>query len=443
MEEYRLSRFSIPFIKDNTYLIYCSSKSNFYELNKESFEYVCSLNSSDINNDSLKQLHDLGIISTESEDQLVYNKIKLNYLTSAYSNNLVTLTIAPTLSCNLRCPYCFESNKPSGVMDKKTCDALMSFIRQHKFAKYLSVTWYGGEPLLGSKSIAYLIPKIKKLKKIKLVRHSMVTNGVLLKGDNLKLFEELPLNDIQITLDGNKGTHNQKRIRTNGEGTFDEILTNMEAFANKYPLTNMSVRVNIDKNNSNEFMDVYEMVHKMFPDKKNIFVYPGILRGCMSSMDSPFLLNKDIIKVNEDFYKRGLPFSYPHNEVLGCSATAMCGYVIGPNGEIYKCWMDVGMPEMVVGNVKDKKYTNIDLLCKYMLSGINIDDEKCKNCKILPICSGGCPKNRMENKCFDGDYELCSIYKENDFEALTDLLYKIYIYKFKDKPSENSKDKEV
>lgn len=38
-----------------------------------------------------------------------------------------------------------------------------------------------------------------------------------------------------------------------------------------------------------------------------------------------------------------------------CTATSLYGYVIGPKGEIYKCWEDVGIKEKEIGSVLDGK----------------------------------------------------------------------------------------
>ena len=67
--------------------------------------------------------------------------------------------------------------------------------------------------------------------------------------------------------------------------------------------------------------------------------------------------------------------------------------IIGPDGEIYKCWSDIGMKGRIVGNINQFiTYTNQEFI------GYNNfmvwEEEKCGGCKFLPICMGGCPRER-------------------------------------------------
>ena len=78
-------------------------------------------------------------------------------------------------------------------------------------------------------------------------------------------------------------------------------------------------------------------------------------------------------------------------------------------------------------DIFDKKYTNMPLLAKYMLHGSHILEEECQMCPFLPICSNDCAHNRVSNKFNGTEYELCSIYKGNDFSALSALLYDYYL----------------
>ena len=48
---------------------------------------------------------------------------------------------------------------------------------------------------------------------------------------------------------------------------------------------------------------------------------------------------------------------YPPNNVCNlCSANSSSSFVIGPNGELYKCWEDVGKRSMIIGSVLDDAF---------------------------------------------------------------------------------------
>lgn len=75
-------------------------------------------------------------------------------------------------------------------------------------------------------------------------------------------------------------------------------------------------------------------------------------------------------------------------------ATILNYFVVGPEGELYKCWNDIGDKDSIVGNVLDDKITNYDLLSRYLGGPTMSDDPKCVNCKLYPICNGGCAWSR-------------------------------------------------
>lgn len=414
--------------KDN-FFAYSSSKNGFHVISQYVYDLISEINvpisevEKQYDAEEIKTLRKLGLLTTTEEDDSVVEKLRFRYLLSSYSTQVLTLTILPTLSCNLKCPYCFEENKPMKQMDEETCNQLVNFIKKHTDVKTLNITRFGGEPLVGVKVIENLLNKIDALKDTKLGNHSIITNGTLLNEKTWNIFKEHPLNDIQITLDGKKETHDTKRIRHDGTATYDTILTNLDSFVKEFPNTQVSIRVNIDKNNSQDFMVVYDQIKQRYPDKKNIIVYPGILRSCGRLNAATFLTNKDLLGIYEEFYQKGYPVYVPFTNCSCCSATGLYSYVIGPDGEIYKCWEDVGIHDKVVGFIDGKPAVASDLLTRYMIRGSHILDPECENCPLLPVCSNDCAHDRLlayDNK-FNTE-ELCSLYKTNDYEGLNNVL---------------------
>lgn len=56
-------------------------------------------------------------------------------------------------------------------------------------------------------------------------------------------------------------------------------------------------------------------------------------------------------------------------------------------------------------------YSN--LIRKYVLSANCFEDEKCKDCEFIPICMGGCAFYRIKNMFDNGNFDICSLYKDN------------------------------
>lgn len=86
---------------------------------------------------------------------------------------------------------------------------------------------------------------------------------------------------------------------------------------------------------------------------------------------------------------------------------------MGPEGELYKCWDDVSTPDKVVGSIMDNEYRNYSLLMRYMQECSPIREE-CRGCMVFPICDGGCGHLQYRNKFENGEFRLCSPYKERD-----------------------------
>ena len=54
---------------------------------------------------------------------------------------------------------------------------------------------------------------------------------------------------------------------------------------------------------------------------------------------------------------------------------------------------------------------NNSLFLRYMNDIMPFDD-KCRNCKVFPICDGGCALHRYKNLFQGGNFELCTSFKD-------------------------------
>lgn len=158
-------------------------------------------------------------------------------------------------------------------------------------------------------------------------------------------------------------------------------------------------------------------------------MYPGFIR--IHDENQTHLLcdsmeQKDAITFYEKLENEGsINIDYYPNlcQKRGCVATCSTAYVVGPLGELYKCWNDMGNEEMIVGNIASEELIRPDLYNQYMVEGPWISDDDCKKCFFLPICSGGCAWQRVRNKFHGGLYNFCSIYKEGGIDKFLRLYY--------------------
>ena len=101
--------------------------------------------------------------------------------------------------------------------------------------KSLHVSWFGGEPLLGLKTIKNLSKKFISICFQNGLDYSasITTNGYLLNERIIhQLILDYRVNNFQITIDGDEESHNFQRVLRNGKGSYSKILENIKGLQN-------------------------------------------------------------------------------------------------------------------------------------------------------------------------------------------------------------------
>ncbi len=148
-------------------------------------------------------------------------------LNSRYFPQISNLEIIHTERCNLACNYCFEAsvrgrNDISEQMLTKAVDLLFRYSAD---AQALSITHFGGEPLLNFAAVTgstdYALKRAKEAGKT--IEFNMTSNCVALTED---MAYELALRKIRVlaSIDGLSGSHDSNRVDKNGHGTFTRVL---------------------------------------------------------------------------------------------------------------------------------------------------------------------------------------------------------------------------
>lgn len=414
-----ISKYVYQFVSSKgEYLIYCSRSNSFLKLSKDLSKYIeeCKNDSSLLNDldvellEALKK-HKIIVHKNEDNDFLLERQFLEDQIT--FSTSTIGLVLVPTLACNFNCPYCFEEGKKASRMSDNIIDQLISFIKLHKFAKNLAITWYGGEPLLAFSTIQKILNKIHNEINLRLTEHSIITNGYYFTKEIIDYFKEHPLNDIQITLDGNKTRHDSiRKQKATGEGSYDILINNINNILDELPDVHLSVRVNIEKKNMEDFIDLYSELSAKWKNK-NISIYPGILRidnDDKTALASSALSQWEAFDLYYELRKKKMingsifPSLQYHK---GCCATVVNSYIVGPKGEMYKCWNDVSNDKRIIGYISDEKLTNPSLFYRYIIGSKSYRDQECLDCFLLPVCSGNCAFYRLRNQHENGKYILC------------------------------------
>ncbi len=402
-------------------------KSSRYNFLVTESDYNIAFNSKNcalvkINEDFIKILNDPNQEFSEEEKNLRENMFKagflvdsqideiklleFKYLKSKFEGDTLTVTIMPTDACNFSCFYCFE-NKKNLKMSQKIVDSTIEFVEQRlkNFSK-LKICWFGGEPLLAMDIVRQMSKKLIEIAAVHNCEYSafMVTNGYLLNPAIINELKDYKIDALQITIDGDKESHDRRRCTKEGVATFEKIIENL---ANNFKI---ACRVNIDKSNIFSIKSLIKKLANEFDDKKddlNISFGQILPIANQDKWDTSVCLSlPEYIRCVDDFtscmieehftIKNQYPF-YPTPKVNFCGAVQMNSFVIRPSGLIDKCWDCEATPvgDVFRGIAHDGKTEQN--LSKWILHDPFADSE-CRNCKILPVCFGGCPYFSIERK---------------------------------------------
>lgn len=337
------------------------------------------------------------IVKDDDEDLNVY---LTDVLKNRYNSSDVALTILSTRGCNFGCIYCYEQERPMINMSEDTEKAVIQFVKSNPNLKRLSVVWYGGEPLINFPSIQRLSEAFVGMN----IEYSakMVCNGYLLTDDIANKIERLRIRNIQITLDGTADIHDKRRPLIGGQPTYEKIVSNLKYLLSVNHNVTIDIRSNIDRRNMDEYHKFYEAFRKEIPDSR-VTLYPGFVSDllsdeCVSVEDN---ISEGGYKAQfalDIFHRYGIEIKafLPKFRRHSCVASKYFAFVIGPEGEIYKCWRMVGNKEQTLGNVR----SGLDLakFSRYLVGADYTRDPKCLNCEFITLCGGGCPLVRLRNK---------------------------------------------
>jgi radical SAM protein with 4Fe4S-binding SPASM domain len=146
-----------------------------------------------------------------------------------------------TYACNLRCPHCLTDSGPGrdGTLDTEEAFRVVDTLAASKVL-YLSLT--GGEPFL-RRDILELLARIADTG----MRVDVATNGFLLPARIIKGLRELPVFQVQVSVDGIGANHDRFRGRA---GAFEKACHTLRRLKDEGLSTSISTTVtgqNVDR----------------------------------------------------------------------------------------------------------------------------------------------------------------------------------------------------
>ncbi len=337
----------------------------------------------------------------------------------------VSLTICPTMGCNFDCPYCFSAHHGK-AMSRKVQDDVVSLAQRMldaSGAQVLSVTWFGGEPLLAPRVIESLSSRLISVAERRggTYSASIITNGYLLTQEVADMLAAAKVQHVQVTVDGVGAMHDATRRLADGGPTFECIVANLRN--NKLGFQ-VHVRCNVHENNKGEFDELRAYMERVARASGNdITCFPALVRNnAAANMRSQQLDLARGANMGDLLVFQQVRHFGPARGGF-CGAHSLWDVGIDEQGRLHKCWEAVDKPALSFGTAHDwnpadpiATAASPDNLTKFLNTAQPTSDAECLDCVWLPLCVGGCPYRRLfESKA-------CVAYKD-DPQALVRALY--------------------
>ena len=350
------------------------------------------------------QLRHLGFLVDDSFDD--HEDIRDQLRSLIHSKAIFSSYILLTYACNMKCVYCYEGGltDDSKIMTfdvtKQTLNWICRQIRNDE-CRVLDITFFGGEPLLNTKSLFFLADELGHYAKLFGIRtfFYVVTNGTQITLDLARHLQAHGINGLQITIDGPEQVHNSMRPMRNNQGSFGLIMNNLENIFTYVPEFRVTLNINVSQEN---YSSIFNLLTYLSEKKFNQYCkinFNTIMAGNHSSnQNNPDFSLRETVKLAASqrisLYKDAIKLGFKVN-VKSLLRTGACvnkkenSFVIDPRGKIYKCPTGVGVDDFLIGTVGDSDTAIKNRQSKFIkLETWN--DPVCLDCCYLPLCLGGC-----------------------------------------------------
>ncbi|MCX5805513.1 MAG: radical SAM protein [Proteobacteria bacterium] len=305
-----------------------------------------------------------------------------------------------TERCNLACTHCYQEKRTMAEMTlpeiNRTLQNISNTIGQWSdtyeipFSTSFNIT--GGEPLL-RKDLLKILQKIQKYK----FNIYLLTNGTMIKKENARLFADIPVKGVQVSLEGPEEIHEAIR----GKHSFSSALKGVQYLLDEG--TTVTLNVTLSEINEAYFSDMVMLAtdlgvqrlgfSRLVPYGRGLTLLPRMLKKekvkelyeSIFSINTPGLeivtgdpvasqLNSEITENHDDSFPDG-----------GCAA-GVSGITLLPDGTITPC-RRLGIP---IGHILKDSLREIWAASNVLnaLRNKSAYKGKCRVCKRWSNCRG-------------------------------------------------------
>ena len=402
----KLSKYAFIIESGFGYIIYSSATGAIIKISEKQYEdrtrallTDCDDIIMDEDDDYIRVLFDSGILVPYDRDEYSYQRFLYEQIFAG--DRVLKLTLLTTRQCNLRCIYCYEKHKDEYMNDEIFGDIITMIEKYFKNRVYngVSISLFGGEPICNFDDVYKFLLEVQKICKENNCSFACeaTTNGVLVTPDRFEKLIRVGCTNYQISVDGVKKTHDKHRVRVDGSGSWDIIMSNLKYMKKTAHIFKVIIRTNFDEEIIERAEEFYRYVKDNFDDDRFTIYYENIkkLGGENDKKLTPMSTVEKMvanISISELLERNNLKCeltesrSQPFGQM--CPAIKHNSYVVDCDGTIMKCTLSIDDEINKVGKITDEGNIvfDYDRLSKWMIP--NCEHAECRECKILPLCLG-------------------------------------------------------
>jgi uncharacterized protein len=347
----------------------------------------------------------------KSEEKIYIAKRYQDFLNVSEENEIQFILVL-NYACNFNCSYCYQKGIDINHknMSEEMLAAFIKYIVQYKEKnnKKITVTLFGGEPLLNNdkqkKLIEFLVDNLSKND----ITMSVVTNGYYLE-QYLPILEKVRIKELHVSIDGAQEEHDKRRSPKDGKGSYKQIMNGLVIAKNKKIPIN--IRLITDKKTIQTFPKLASDLQErgFFGLEKGQFkaslgrnyelIDESMTQDDLFDLDQMYQAYTDLLKQHPILEKLHIPSYFGITKMLDSGEmfvpsfdTCPAGkseFVFDNSGKIFGCTASCGRDNYELGTFyPELKFDEIALKEWQTRNILNI--EQCRDCSVGIVCGGGC-----------------------------------------------------
>lgn len=346
-------------------------------------------------------------------------------MASSNKQELATLTVwlHLTEACNMACVYCYApktSHRMSATTAQCAVDVLFRSAQAHGFQR-VKIKYAGGEPTLnfGVLQVAQKHAESLSAQYGLSLDTVMLTNGLAITEEQIDFLLEHAIR-VSISLDALGSIQDAQRPQIDGRNSSASVISAL----NRLRIRGIQPHVSITLTRRN-LPYLHELVsyllERQLPFSFNFYRPTSNNRAtdplAFSPTEAIESLNRAFDILEKQLPEFSLLAALSDRANLNVAHPKTCGVgenymVIGTQGEVYKCQMDLGnsKPVTTLADNDPLAYLRTDV---QGIQNLRVEDKECRDCMWRYFCTGGCPRlTYQQTGRYDAKSPLCELYQE-------------------------------